>query len=73
MKTARDIANALINKAKRMQEFRIMRPMPEDFEFRGQVPFDVKIKEGMMTFTVHALTIEDAKQQVENYINESTY
>jgi len=72
MKTARDLANALINKAKRMQTFRIMQPVPDDFEFGGVVPFDISIRNEMMTCTVHALTIEEAREQVRAWLQERT-
>jgi len=72
MKTARDLANALINKAKSMQTFRIMQPVPDDFEFGGVVPFDISIRNEIMTCTVHALTIEEAREQVRAWLQERT-
>ncbi len=72
MKTARDLANALINKAKSMQTFRIMHPVPDDFEFGGVVPFDISIRNEIMTCTVHALTIEEAREQVRAWLQERT-
>lgn len=69
----KQLAQNIIERAMKMQTFRIMRMTPDDFEFNGQVPFDIKInKEGVMTFTVHALTLEEANKQVDEYLRENT-
>lgn len=71
MKTAAELTAELINKAKSMQTFRIVRQLDDaDVIFSaGVVPFDIKINnKGRMTATVHALTIEEAQEQVEAWI-----
>jgi len=69
----KDLANSIIERVMKMQTFRIITPMPDDFEFNGRVPFDIKInKEGVMTCTVHALTFEEAKKQVDEYLQENS-
>jgi len=71
MKTAAELTAELINKAKAMQTFRIVRQLDDaDVIFSaGVVPFDIKINnKGRMTATVHALTIEEAQEQVEAWI-----
>jgi hypothetical protein len=69
----KDLANSIIERAMKMQTFRIIRTRPDDFEFNGRVPFDVKInKEDIMTFTIHALTLEDANKQVDKYLQENS-
>lgn len=71
MKTAAELTAELINKAKAMQTFKVVRQLDDaDVIFSaGVVPFDIKINnKGRMTATVHALTIEEAQEQVEAWI-----
>jgi hypothetical protein len=47
MKNAAEFAQNLIERARRMQEFRIVKTQPENFVFNGRVPFDVKIEKNI--------------------------
>lgn len=67
-----EMAQDLINRAKNLKEFVIERELPENFEFYGQVPFDISIKDGMGKFKVVALTESDAESEVENYLKNGT-
>jgi hypothetical protein len=71
MTTAKELTDNLISRAKAMQTFRIMRQLDDaDIIFSaGVVPFDLKInKDGRMTATVHAMTLEEANEQVDAWI-----
>lgn len=71
MTTAKELTDNLIARAKAMQTFRIMRQLDDaDIIFSaGVVPFDLKInKNGQMVATVHAMTIEEANDQVDAWI-----
>jgi hypothetical protein len=71
MTTAKELTDNLIARAKSMQTFRIMRQLDDaDIIFSaGVVPFDVKInKDGRMTATVYAMTLEEANEQVDAWI-----
>ena len=70
MSTAKDIAEQLITRAKNMKTFHITRPVPEDFEFGGPVPFTVSIRNGMITCQVPAMTEQQAEQQAEAWLHE---
>ena len=73
MKTAADITKELIEKAMHMQAFKIIRLRPDDFEFNGPVPFDISIdKENVMTFTVHCMTLNEANQMVDEYLEKNS-
>ena len=72
MKNAAEFAQNLIERARRMQEFRIMKPEPDNFMFNGKVPFDVSIKNGMMTFTVHAVDLAEANAMVDKYLDDNS-
>ena len=70
-KTPSQLTSEIIDRMKQVQKFRIIRPVPEDFEFRGgPVPFTMSINaKGIMSFTVYALTLEEANQKVDEYLN----
>jgi hypothetical protein len=72
MKNAAEFAQDLIERARKMQEFRIIKPEPENFMFNGRVPFDVSIKNGMMTFTVHAVDLAEANAMVDKYLDDNS-
>jgi hypothetical protein len=72
MTTAKELTDNLISRAKAMQTFQITRQLDDaDIIFSaGVVPFDLKMnREGRLTATVHAMTREDAEQQVDSWIN----
>jgi hypothetical protein len=71
MTTAKELSDNLIARAKAMQSFRIVKQLDDaDIIFSaGVVPFDLKInKDGRMTVTVYALTLEEANDQVDAWI-----
>lgn len=71
MTTAKELTDNLISRAKAMQTFQITRQLDDaDVIFSaGVVPFDLKMnREGQLTATVHAMTREDAEQQVDSWI-----
>jgi hypothetical protein len=72
MKTAEELTQGIIDNMKKAQEFRIIRPLPDDFEFfGGPVPFDIRIKKEMMTFTVYATSLQEANSQVDEYLRKA--
>ncbi len=63
-----DMATALINRAKNMQEFTVITDVPEDFRFVGVVPFDINIVEGELRAKVFAVTFEEAVAKLDNWL-----
>lgn len=55
-----DMTNALINRAKNLQEFTVSTSVPDDFRFNGLVPFDLQIKEGIIEAKVLGLDFDEA-------------
>jgi hypothetical protein len=72
MKNAAEFAQQLIERAQKMQKFRIVKPQPENFIFGGKVPFDITIKDGMMSFGVHAVDLAEANAMVDKYIDDNS-
>lgn len=67
-----ELAQQLIDRAKALQQFRIMRPVPNGFDFRGRCPYDISIKNDIMTVTVYATTLEEAKRMANEFIDSWT-
>jgi hypothetical protein len=72
MKNAAEFAQNLIERARQMQKFRIIKSQPENFVFGGKVPFDIAIKDGMMSFTVHAIDLAEANAMVDKYLDDNS-
>ena len=61
----------LMKRVKSLQQFTIERELPEDFAFTGQVPYDMKISEGMAYVKVYAVDLEEANQRVDEFLANS--
>ena len=71
MSTAKNIADALIGRAKTLQSFKIVRLLEDrSIIFKaGVIPFDLKInKDGLMTATVYAQTLTEAQEQIDSWL-----
>ena len=66
--TARDIAQALINRVRSLQEFVVEIELPEDFAIRGYIPFHITIRDGVLTARVLAVSPEDAQHMVQRFL-----
>ena len=60
--------NHLVDRIKNLQKFVIVTPLPDEFEFNGPVPFDMRIKDDIVMADVWALTLEEATQRVNEYL-----
>jgi hypothetical protein len=73
MKTAKDLTNELIGRARAMQLFEVVQPVPDNFELCGVMPFNIKIdRDDFLTCYVHAVTLEEAESQVGQWLQECT-
>ncbi|NBP01223.1 MAG: hypothetical protein EBU90_14000 [Proteobacteria bacterium] len=69
-KTASQLTDEILSKMKQAQKFRIIRQVPDDFEFRGSSPFDISINsKGVMTFQIYATSLEEAQKKVDDYLD----
>ena len=69
--TAAAMAQNLIERARNLQTFKVVRQLDDrDMVFgKGPVPFDLRInKQNVMFVTVHALTLEEAQAQVDDWL-----
>lgn len=73
MNQLKKVAEDFIKRVMNMQTFKIIRPLPDEFEFRGPAPFDIRVdKECIMTFTVHCMTLQEANQMVDDYLEKNS-
>ncbi len=63
-----DMATALINRAKNMQEFTVTTEVPEDFRFNGVVPFDINIVDDEIRAKVFAETFDEAALRLDSWL-----
>jgi len=62
----------ILDRIKNLNEFEITTDLPEGFAFNGTIPYDIKIKGDKATFTLYALTAEEAAEKVNQYLSENT-
>lgn len=63
-----DMATNLINRAKNLQEFTVEVELTEAIAFNGVVPFDMTIKDGVLSAKIFALDFDEAVQTLSNYL-----
>ena len=64
------MATALISRAKNLQEFTVEVEVNKPIQFSGTIPFDLSIKDGVMSAKVYALDFDEAVQVVANFLGE---
>jgi hypothetical protein len=68
MATAKDLTDTLIFRAKNLIEFEVKTDLPDDFVFNGQVPFDLSIKDNIITAKVWAIDFNEAAHTLNEYL-----
>lgn len=58
-----------MQRIKSMKEFVVESEIPDNFEFRGKIPYDMKIVDGVGYFTVYAVDLNEAQTKVEEFLN----
>jgi hypothetical protein len=66
-----DLTQQTINRLMNLQEFTVSVPVEENWMPNGRVPFDIRIKNGIATVTVPALTEAEARSKIIAYFNSS--
>jgi hypothetical protein len=65
-----DMANDLINRAKNLQRFEVVRELDEGINFNGSVPFNISGAGNYFQFFLYAVTQEDAEAQVDTWLQD---
>jgi len=61
--------NTVLDRVMNLKTFKVVTELPDEFEFNGRVPYDMSIKDGMVTMHISALTLAEARQLAEQYLN----
>jgi hypothetical protein len=57
----------VVQRMKELKQWQIVTAVPEEFDFYGPVPYDMKISGGVATVTVWAVSLEEARERVNEY------
>ena len=63
-----DMATNLIFRARNLQEFTVTTELPENFAFRGVVPFDMQITGNVLEAQVWAIDFDEAVQRLDEFL-----
>ena len=66
-----NLTEQTINRLMNLKEFTVSVPVEENWIPNGVVPFDIKIKNGIATVTVPALTESEARSKIIAYFNST--
>ena len=72
MENSVEIANNLIKRVMKLQEFVVETDIPESFRFKGHIPFDMTIEDGWLTAKVFATDFAEATQILNDWLIENT-
>ena len=64
---SRDLTKTVIDRLMNLKEFTVKVPVERGWLPNGVVPFDIKIKNGIATVTLPALTSTEAREKVLDY------
>jgi hypothetical protein len=63
-----DMANDLIFRARNLNEFTVTTEVPDDFRFNGKIPFDMQIKDSIITAKVWAVDFDEAAKRLDDFL-----
>ena len=66
--STQDMVDALIYRAKNLNEYTITTDVPENFRFNGVIPFDIQIKDGIIYAQIWALEFDEAVKTFDEYL-----
>ena len=66
-----NLTEQTINRLMNLKEFTVSVPVEENWMPNGRVPFDIKIKNGIATVSVPALTEAEARSKIIAYFNST--
>jgi hypothetical protein len=66
-----DVTQQVIERMMNLQEFTVTVPVEDGWMPNGRVPFDIRIKNGLATVRVPALTESEARSRITAYFDAS--
>ena len=67
---AKDVADNLIYRAKNLQKFTVETDVDQPLAFQGEIPFDISIKDGVLSADIYALTFDEACVMLNNFLED---
>lgn len=63
-----ELADRLIFRAKHLHKFTVTTSVPENLSFNGHIPFDISIKDDILSAIVYAVDFDEAATILNNYL-----
>jgi hypothetical protein len=63
-----DMANNLIFRARNLNEFTVTTEVPDNLRFNGEIPFDMQIKDSIITAKVWAVDFDEAAKRLDDFL-----
>ena len=63
-----DMTNNLIFRAKNLHEFTVTTEVPTEFKLNGLIPFDMQIKNGILTTKIWAVEFDEAAKKLDDFL-----
>lgn len=60
----------VIYRMKNLKLFEVEFDLPDEFVFKGRIPFDMKIEEGRIMAKVYAIDLDEAYLKVADFFEE---
>ena len=67
-----ELADHLIFRAKHLHEFTITTTVPKNLKFNGHIPFDISVKDDILSAIVYAVDFDEATTILNNYLEKHT-
>jgi hypothetical protein len=63
-----ELANNLIYRAMHLQKFIVETEVDQPLAFKGEVPFDLSIKDGVLSAEIYAMSFDEACNILNNFL-----
>ena len=67
-----ELADHLIFRAKHLNEFTVTTTVPKNLKFNGHIPFDISVKDDILSAIVYAVDFDEATTILNNYLEKHT-
>jgi hypothetical protein len=65
-----ELANNLIYRAKNIQKFTVETEVDQPLAFNGEIPFDISIKDGILSAEIYAIDFDEACQLLNKFLED---
>jgi hypothetical protein len=62
--------SGVLDRMKNLQRFEVSAQLPDTFDFRGKVPYDMKIRDDEITVVIWAVSLEEAVDRVNRFLDD---